>query len=238
VGPWDPTAQHAGPPAALLTRELERCSPREDLVLARITCEILGPVPVEGELSALARVTRAGRSVELLEAELAAGGRVAMRATAWRVRPAPVTAGPPGGPAPPPRPPAERPLPEGWRRDGYLAAVEWRFARGDWAEPGPAAVWSRLRVGIVEGEEPSPLQRLLAVADSGNGASSELELRSWLFINPELTVHVLRAPRGEWICLDATTTIHAGGAGTALSVLSDDDGPVAHGAQSLLVAPR
>ena len=76
------------------------------------------------------------------------------------------------------------------------------------------------------------------MADSGNGASSELELRSWLFINPELTVHLLRAPRGDWICLDATTTIHEGGTGTALSVLSDDDGPVAHGAQSLLVAPR
>jgi hypothetical protein len=64
---------------------------------------------------------------------------------------------------------------------------------------------------------------------------------SWeehLFINTELSVHVLRPPRGEWVCLSAVTEIAAGGAGLATSVLSDLDGPVARGAQALLVAPR
>ena len=57
-------------------------------------------------------------------------------------------------------------------------------------------------------------------------------------INPELTLHVLRPPAGEWIVLDAETQIAAGGAGLARSVLSDEAAPVAYGAQSLLVAPR
>jgi hypothetical protein len=93
-------------------------------------------------------------------------------------------------------------------------------------------------VPLVPDEEPTGLQRVLAVADSGNGVSAALPFDRWLFINPELTVHVRREPRGEWICLDAATTIAEGGAGLARSTLSDDDGVVAHGAQSLLVAPR
>src|SRR4051794_39242273 len=79
AGPWDPASQHAGPPAALLGRELERCSPREGTLLARISYEILGPVPV-GELSVSARVARPGRTVELLEAVLEADGRPAVSA--------------------------------------------------------------------------------------------------------------------------------------------------------------
>ena len=93
-------------------------------------------------------------------------------------------------------------------------------------------------MAVVAGEGPTGLQRVLAVADSGNGVSGVLPLDRWLYINPELTVHVLREPRGEWICLDAATAISLGGAGLATSVLSDDDGIVARGAQSLLVMPR
>jgi hypothetical protein len=95
-----------------------------------------------------------------------------------------------------------------------------------------------MRYPLVPDEAPSPLERVLAIADSGNGASWELDLRRWHFINPELTVHLHREAVGEWVCLDAQTTISAGGAGLATSALSDLTGPVGVGAQSLLVAPR
>jgi len=122
--------------------------------------------------------------------------------------------------------------------DGYLSAIEWRTVRGAFGEPGPATVWARMRYPLVPGEEPSPLERVLAVADSGNGVSGELDLRRWLFINPELTVHLFREPAGEWICLDAQSNIAAGGAGLATSVLSDTGGPLGVGAQTLLVTSR
>jgi hypothetical protein len=78
----------------------------------------------------------------------------------------------------------------------------------------------------------------MAVADSGNGASNRLDLRRWLFINTELTVHVWRVPVGEWIGLDAETAIGPHGVGAASSILHDADGPVGRGAQALLVRPR
>ena len=236
-GPWDPRSQHAGPPAALLGRALELTDPRPGTLLARITFDILGPVPV-AEVEVEAGVVRPGKTVELLEAELRAGGRVAMTARAWRL---PGTSAPAAGDAadagagPPPRPAEPTPPPHDF---GYGHAVDLRFARGGWDQPGPATAWTRLRVGIVPDEPPTPLQRVLAVADSGNGISAVLEWDEWLFINPELTVHVQRAAEGEWIVLDAATTIAPGGAGVARSVLSDARGPVAYGAQSLLVAPR
>jgi hypothetical protein len=93
-------------------------------------------------------------------------------------------------------------------------------------------------VAVVEGEEPTALQRVLAVADSGNGISGTLDMTRWWFINPELTLHLEREPAGEWICLDAATSIQAGGAGLAASILSDLQGPVGRGAQTLYVGKR
>lgn len=250
TGPWDPRAQHAGPPSALLARALERCEPREEMVWGRVTTEILGPVPV-GEVEVEARLARPGRRVELVEATLGAGGRTVMQARGWRIaaHDGPSVAPRHRHPAPLPGPDARAfadhdPRPgrrseHGWV-DGYLSAVEWRSEDFDefFSQAGPASAWTRLRVPLVAGEAPSGLQRVMAVADSGNGISAELDVATWFFINPELTVHLHRAPVGEWICLDAASAISDGGAGLATSVLSDERGPVAVGAQSLLVAPR
>src|SRR5262245_26529890 len=82
AGPWGPGMQHLGPPAALLMRAIERCPGGEDRMIARLTVEILGPVPV-GELTVRAQLERPGRSVEMLSAELVADGRPAAVARAW-----------------------------------------------------------------------------------------------------------------------------------------------------------
>ncbi len=45
-GPWDPGAQHAGPPSALLGREIERLPDAGEFQVGRVTFEILRPVPI------------------------------------------------------------------------------------------------------------------------------------------------------------------------------------------------
>jgi hypothetical protein len=237
TGPWDSAAQHGGPPSALLGRVMQRCEPREDMMVARFTCEILSAIPV-GEIGVRARLARPGRSVQLVEGTITAGGREVAWARAWRVLRTQSPSAGPGLPSPPGLPDHEARLAGGGWVDGYLSAIEWRVARGVFGESGPAAMWGRMRYPLLPDEEPGPLERVLAIADSGNGVSSELDLRRWHFINPELTVHLYREAAGEWICLDAQTTIAAGGTGLATSVLSDLDGPVGVGAQSLLIAPR
>jgi Thioesterase-like superfamily len=103
---------------------------------------------------------------------------------------------------------------------------------------GPGKVWMRPRQPILPGEEASPLVRLVATADFGNGISSELEFDKYLFINADLTIHLWRRPIGEWIGLDAKTVLHDGGVGTAESVLHDEHGAVGRAMQTLVVQPR
>ena len=238
VGPWDPRFQHGGPPVALLVRALERCEPAPEMFLARVAAEFIGPVPV-AEVEASARVLRGGRRVQLLEAELTSEGRPVLRARAWRLR----TQAQPGlaqvGSVVPPVLPAVAlagPLPR--FEDGYARAMEWRVAAGSSLAPGPATLWCRLRGSVVDGEQPSPVQRVMAAADSGNGMSWVLDFDHWSFVNVDLTVHLVRPPRGEWICMDARTQVDPDGVGLASSTLYDEDGRIGVGAQSLLIAPR
>lgn len=237
-GPWTPDAQHFGPPSALLVRALEEVPGEHATHLARVTVDILGPAPLT-ELTVTSRLERPGRSVELVSAELATADRVVARASAWRIIASDTTAVTVGAAGP--LPPVDDCPPADWPRDwhgGYLRAVEWRAARGAVRSAGPAAVWARQRVPLVDGEKPSPLQRLFTVADSGSGVSNELHPHQWWFINSELTVHVQREPIGEWIGLDAATIIGPHGVGTAQTALHDADGQVATGTQALMVRRR
>jgi hypothetical protein len=237
AGPWDPAAQHGGPPSALLGRAIQHCAPRPDMIVARFTCEILGAIPV-GEIEVRASVSRPGRSVELVSAVASADGRAVAKATAWRVLRTTSDSVPAVLPSPSARPAGETDMGARPWAGGYLSAIEWRMISGNFGKPGPAAGWTRMRYPLVLDEEPSPLERVLTVADSGNGISGVLDITRWYFINPELTVHLHREAVGEWVYLDAQTTISAAGAGLALTTLSDQQGPVGAGAQSLLVRPR
>ena len=237
-GPWDPGAQHAGAPAALIGRAIERLPSPVPMEVARVTLEVLRPVPLE-PLRLATRVERPGRRVELSSAVLTAGHVELCRASAWRIRATelelPVrTAG-----ADLPGPDAGVAFqPESDEPGMHRTAMEMRFVRGRFEEPGDAAAWFRLRLPVVSGEEPSPLQRVLAAADFGNGISSAMSFLTHLFINTDLTVHLHRLPEGEWVLLDSSTVVQRTGRGLAQSALYDITGPIGHSLQSLLVDTR
>ncbi|MBV9830255.1 MAG: thioesterase family protein [Marmoricola sp.] len=237
AGPWSAEAQHGGPPAALLARAIEGLDEGAPRVVGRFTMDLLGPVPVT-DLTLTANLLRPGRSVSLRQAEIARpDGRVVARAQAWTF---PDAAGPGEPGVPLPHGPADGHLeepPASWAR-GYLDAMEWQWIEGAVTRPGAANVWMRPRLPLVPGEEMSPLQRLLCCVDSASGASSVLDPERWTFMNTELTVHVLRPPAGEWVCLQAQTTLGPGSVGLATSDVYDGQGQVARSAQALLVTPR
>ncbi len=237
-GPWDPQAQHGGAPAALLMRAFEALPAADGLSIVRVTYELLRPVPIAA-LQVHSEVVRGGRRVQLLEASLwsDAGVEVA-RARALQIRTAdapatPVLAAPPG-----PEHGAANDLEAQYRPMFAPDTMEIRFVAGEFRARGPATAWFRMRVPLVAGEQATSLQRLAAAADFGNGISSPLSWDEYLFINPDLTVYIDRAPQGEWICLEARTLLAAGGIGVSESVLYDQAGRVGRAMQALLVAPR
>ncbi|HTW43145.1 MAG TPA: thioesterase family protein [Solirubrobacteraceae bacterium] len=266
-GPWDAGALHGGAPAALLTSAFERLQPGAELRIARLGFEFLRPIPL-APLKLSLRIVRPGRRVQELAGELSVltdaptGEQVVCRASALRVREIP-----PGVPASDPMqtPHGEGPgtgvgtgvgvgmgtpqtsTPLRFALNGSTeasfatSAMEMR-SRGEGGRDahtlGPGQVWMRPRVALLAGEELTPLARLAATSDFGNGISAVLPFEQFLFINADLTIHVHRPPRGEWIGLDARTLVRPGDMGLAESVLHDLDGPVGRAFQTLVVEPR
>jgi hypothetical protein len=240
-GPWSRHALHGGATAALVARAVERHHDGGvERRLARLTVELLRPVPV-APLRLAARTVRPGRKVRLVAVTVSAEGVEVARALALQLRVADVTlpADAVAGEATVPGPPAagEAVADDRWPAF-HNAGCELRYSRGGWLRQGPGTVWIRLRSPVVSGEEPSPAQRAAAAADFGNGVSMVLPFEEYLFLNPDLTLTLLRDPRGEWVCLDAVTRLGQEGAGLAESAVYDKAGRVGLAVQTLLVEPR
>lgn len=242
-GPWDPRACHGGPVGALLARAVERTDDGEvEWQLTRITVELLRPVPLE-PLHVRAEVVRPGRKVNLVEATVrqASDGTEVARCRALRIRQEPIEL--PAHPLIALEPAFADPATAvvGAPRFAtdltafHIDGAELRFNEGTFADVGPAKVWIRLRVPLFEGEEPSGTQRTMAAADFGNGVSGALPHDRFRYINPDLTVHLLRPPAGEWIGMDSHSHYGPLGAGLAESALFDAGGRIGCSAQSLLI---
>lgn len=237
-GPWSAGHQHAGPPSALLARAVERAvADGAAFQVVRLTVELMAPVPI-APLEVGTAVLRAGRRVQRIEATLAADGRPVARATGLAVRVEPVELAPVAlDPHEPPRPPEDG-TPFGFpvfHADvGYSRAVESRRVRGGFGQ-NPTTVWIRARVALVAGEAPSPLQRVMIAADSGNGVAVVLDPARYTFVNADLTVYLHRPPADEWVCLEAVTAPEPTGVGLTTSRLFDRRGPIGWGLQALVV---
>jgi hypothetical protein len=236
-GPWHPAQQHASPPAALLAYAMERVEPRPDMEFTRFAMDILRPVP-PGDVEVRARLVRPGRRVQFLTAELIADGEPAAQARGWRMRRADTSDVATPECTPPHALPGPRPDEPPFAEFGYHHALEWRYVFGAITTPGPAVMWARLKVPLVPDEKPSPLQRVAGVADTSSGISSALSFETHIFTNVDLTLHLLRALSGEWVCLDAATTIGPDGSGLCRTRLYDERGDFGSATQTLFVAAR
>jgi hypothetical protein len=268
AGPWSRDAQHGGPPSALAVRAIEQHEPDERQRLGRVAVDILRPIPIgklsirtrtirPGRRVALIEAIMEADGQEVLHAR---GWRIERPA-------APVPAITDGTQAAPLPPSGEGTPPLIFRQEpgGYLASIEWRFLPSDFDDvalgagralgsggtagaresaaesPRTArarAAWARPMIPLLAGEESSAMARTLLVADSGSGVGAALPATQFLFINVDVTVALPRDPVGDWLLLEAETTIGADGTGLAMTRLSDETGPCGRAWQTLLVAPR
>jgi hypothetical protein len=245
-GPWHPDFCHGGPVTALLTRAVEQFD-EGPWVLAQHHIELTRPVPVDRPLRLDTALDRPGRKVSVVAVQLSDGDVTVARSRAVRIRRAVL---PLPGPLPDPSEPLASPDSspathlESEAVTGtafHSHSVDFRIAEGAMTEPGPLSAWIGLRVTIVPHEEPTGTQRLTAVSDFPNGISGALDPERYSFINPDLSLNMVREPRGHWMGLRAATHYGDAAAGTGVAMaeaeLHDLDGRVGRATQSLLIDP-
>ncbi len=242
-GPWMADAQHGGPPSALLTYLVEGVI-EPGWFIARLSVELLAPVPLT-PLQTSAGLQQLSRRVAVATAELRSEGAPVAKITArlLATTDAPELGFvPDDGPFVLPGEAQERVAPTWVTGDGeatfHRDAVRYRWETGDFQIAGSAVVWHRLAVPVVEGEQPTGVQRLMASADIGSGVSAAYSPESgYGLINSDLDVSFVRAPVGEWIRTDAVTRVGANGTGLCTNLMADANGIVATGTQTLLGRP-
>lgn len=225
------------PVSGLLVHCLETFEPRPDLRMARLSYEILGLIP-DGEFEVVTTMLRPGRTIELLQAEFVAEGRVAVRATAWRLLTSDTRAiavvddeampGPDesGGPVA---------LIE-WP-GGFIQSIEVRKAPGH--GPGHGRAWLRPLHPLLDAEPVSDLARLVGLVDTSNGIAPRVSPGpgGWAFPNVDLQLHLYREPSGEWLGLQNSVTFGTDGVGVTSTVLHDGTGPFGRAEQTLTLRP-
>ncbi|WP_460744595.1 thioesterase family protein [Mariniluteicoccus endophyticus] len=234
-GAWQAHEQHMSPVGGLLVHAIEAHDPREELQLARITFDILGQIPAE-ETTVEVETIRPGRTIELVEARLSVGGRTVVRASAWRLlrgdsspvegTPTPVMPGPDDF--------------GDWEGSsvwpgGYIRSLDLR--RDPASAPGQGRLWLHSPLALVHGEESSPTARFCMLVDTANGVAPRVSPTQWMFPNTDLTIHLFRQPRAEWVGFDTEVAFGPTGLGLTSTTLHDVDGPVGRAEQILTVRP-
>ncbi|OKO86016.1 acyl-CoA thioesterase [Bradyrhizobium sp. NAS80.1] len=239
AGPWDRRMQHGSAPASLVTWAAERIPTPVPMNIARVTIDLMRPVPV-APLTIATEILREGRKIQLCEVKLLAEGVQVVGATVLKIKQRSLPLPDDVKDLPVTLPSPEDSLVE----DGHAATspfaamVSMRAARGRFGQAGAGAVWFRVDHPLIEGEAISQAMRAVVAADFSNGTASTLDFRAWTYINADLTISLARQPVGEWILLDGESSIGPDGAGLAMSRLGDRQGYFGRAVQSLVIEKR
>ena len=239
IGPWSSELQHGGPPCALLTNALHTFPSPEDLRIARVTIEFFSAVPVK-PCEIKVKKVRSGKKVELMQGEYISEGKTFLLAHAWRIESQIGISKPTsdGFKLPQlPGPQVQKSFP-GINYFPYLEALEWRYTEGAFDTTGPATVWARPRIPLIEGSAIDGLESLVLMIDSANGVSAELDILKWTFVPVDMTVGFYRQPIGPWIGMSARTSIGDEGIGQATTTVFDSKGSIGRSIHTLFVRPR
>ena len=238
-GAWNPAEQHIAPALGLIAHaidaDMERRRGDDRLVLARLSYDILGVIPI-GTVTIEVSMLRPGRTIELVEARLHHDGRPCVLARAWLLKA--YDTGAIAGSALDPMPARESLSAHTFDGTWEGACVRTLEGRREQLALGRARGWLRTEVALIGGESVGQTARMLGMVDFANGMTPRCGPETALFPNVDLTVHLLREPVGDWLGFDTAVSFGPVGIGLTHTILHDADGPLGSVAQSLTVRPR
>ncbi len=238
-GPWSPKHLHGGAPMGLLTSVLEATMAGSGLRLARLTVDLLRPVPKE-PLSVQTEVVKPGRRLQLMQASIHANGVEVARASALYLERVQVEVPEYGRFGQTTLPPLDD------SRVGTLMDISSRRRSGTRLPPpglhstvqgslidgvrgrGFGQMWMRLPIPVIAGEPCPHLVQAATLSDFGNGVAQLRIAEDTGCINTDVTLYLHREPVAEWIGLDARSRMQDNGNGLVETVLFDRDGPFGH----------
>jgi hypothetical protein len=239
LGPWGADLLHGGAVSALAIRLMED-EADDDYEAVRYSADFIRALPM-ARLDATVHTVRKGQRLEVLDCELAAGGKLVARCSLVRVRAQPLTL-PEGAPAPTDEPPPDSPeiFHDAPRFDPNRtffvgSGIEMRVPDPD--RFGAGVAWYRLMIPTTPDRQPSPTASAGAAADFGNGLSGfRNEYIPVAFPNADLVMHLGRQPQGEWVRLEARSEWRPDGIGLARGELADRNGSIGLSQQSLVLS--
>ncbi|HEY9555273.1 MAG TPA: thioesterase family protein [Acidimicrobiales bacterium] len=244
-GSWDPGAANGGAVLALLGQCLDEVPSLVPMSLARLTADLVRPVPIGRRLHVVPTIRREGKKIQVVELQLLDGDVEHVRVTALRLRdadlssredvPASTTDHSPADALTP----IEDSVPIGGLMPsppGFMRSIDMR--RAERSDGQSAGTWIRLMVPIVAGEPVSDGGRMAYAFDFANLIGMGQHIGRMSLINPDVTAQVLRPPSGEWVAVTGDTRFNAAlGRGVSSAALSDLDGVFAVASTSQLVQP-
>ena len=161
--------------------------------------------------------------------------QVVARMSAWRIRRSPGLLDSAMGPFQPAPERGEVSPPQEVWGGGYVHAMEWRVTDGDLAAAGPATVWAQPLVPLIDDEPARGVELVALLADAASGVSALADPRELVFLNTDLSLHVVREPQGAGIWMHSESFLASDGVGMTSSVLGDELGSLATAQQALFV---
>ncbi|MGJ7908844.1 thioesterase family protein [Actinopolyspora sp. H202] len=225
-----------GPVAGLLARAIERAAADPEMFVARMTFDLMRPVPRE-HVAVSTRTLRSGKRLQVIEAELTRGEETLTRATAQLLRRSELD-GPNSTSVPPFTGPdgiADGSLipPELGLRWGVHDVVDVRWL-DDQSSPDASRVWMRMPVPLLPTEPMTPLVHTATLVDCISAASPIGELFGpW--INTDITCYLHRELAGEWLGMEIRRDVETSGIGVARARLYDTYGPIGTAQEAVLV---
>ena len=249
IGPWSPELLHAGPIAALCVSLGEELAPGENVVTSRLTLDLLRPIRAL-PLQVRCEWIKQGRRVSILQIHMQQDGRDTVWGSVQRTALAPVQLPDLSGSGVTLEPPPDQPEDFHAHSEAYsgrsLAPFVDEACQIHTPEPGgflkePATIaWLCVTAEIEPGRPLSTAAAVAAAADCGNalGAPVTLDPPPLMFMNADLTIHLVRAPHDAWVRMQPDSIWQENGLGQTRCSLSDRRGMLGTSVVTLPLAER